>query len=150
MYSFNLAKFSISTCKRVIFLTKKWGLLQVFQLLHFFTFRSSRPEIFCKKGVLRNFAKFTRKHLCESLFFNNVAYLSLQLYLKKRLWHRCFPVNCAKFLRTPFLRKHIWWLLRYFEKYCPLRYIAQRYHLLYFKFIAYFLRTLVSWCTSCW
>ena len=22
--------------------------------------------------------------------------------LKKRLWHRCFPVNFAKFLRTPF------------------------------------------------
>ena len=25
--------------------------------------RSSRPEVFCKKGVLRNFAKFTGKHL---------------------------------------------------------------------------------------
>ena len=24
--------------------------------------------------------------------------------LKKRLWHRCFPVNFVKFLRTPFLR----------------------------------------------
>ena len=24
--------------------------------------------------------------------------------LKKRLWHRCFPVNFAKFLRTPFLQ----------------------------------------------
>ena len=26
-------------------------------------------EGFCKKGVLRNFAKFTEKHLCQSLFF---------------------------------------------------------------------------------
>ena len=26
-----------------------------------------RPELFCKKGVLRNFAKNTRKHLCQSL-----------------------------------------------------------------------------------
>ena len=26
------------------------------------------PEVFCKKGVLRNFAKFTGKHLCQSLF----------------------------------------------------------------------------------
>ena len=26
-------------------------------------FRSSRPDVFCKKGVLRNFAKFTGKHL---------------------------------------------------------------------------------------
>ena len=30
--------------------------------------RSSRPEVFCKKGILRNFAKFTGKHLCQSLF----------------------------------------------------------------------------------
>ena len=44
------------------------------------TFRSSRPEVFCKKGVLRNFAKFTGKHMCQSLFFNKVARLDLQLY----------------------------------------------------------------------
>ena len=31
-------------------------------------FRSSRPEVFCEKGVLRNFAKFTGKHLCQSVF----------------------------------------------------------------------------------
>ena len=24
--------------------------------------------------------------------------------LKKSLWHGCFPVNLAKFLRTPFLQ----------------------------------------------
>ena len=30
--------------------------------------RSSRPEVSCKKGILRNFAKFIRKHLCQSLF----------------------------------------------------------------------------------
>ena len=29
----------------------------------------SHPEVFCEKGVLRNFAKFTGKHLCQSLFF---------------------------------------------------------------------------------
>ena len=26
------------------------------------------PEVFCKKGVLRNCVKFTEKHLCQSLF----------------------------------------------------------------------------------
>ena len=30
-------------------------------------------DVFCEKGALRNFAKFTRKHLCQSLFFNKVA-----------------------------------------------------------------------------
>ena len=36
-------------------------------------FKSSRPEVLSKKGVLRNFTKFTGKHLCQSLFFNKVA-----------------------------------------------------------------------------
>ena len=36
-------------------------------------FRSSRPEVFCKKGVLWIFEKFTRKHLAQSLFFNKIA-----------------------------------------------------------------------------
>ena len=39
--------------------------------------RSSRPEVFCKKGVLRTFAKFTGKH---GFFFNKFAGLTLQLY----------------------------------------------------------------------
>ena len=39
------------------------------------TSRSSRPEVFCNKDVLRNFAKSTEKHLCQSLFLNKVASL---------------------------------------------------------------------------
>ena len=30
------------------------------------------PEVFHKKGVLKNFANFAGKHLCQSLFFNKV------------------------------------------------------------------------------
>ena len=65
---------------------------------------SNRPEVFLKKDVLRNFAKFTRKHVRQSLFFNTVAGLRPATLLKKRIWHRCFPVNFAKFLRKPFLK----------------------------------------------
>ena len=45
--------------------------------------RSSRPEVFCKEGVLRNFARFTGKQLCQSLFFNEVAGLRPAILLKK-------------------------------------------------------------------
>ena len=38
--------------------------------------RGSHPEVFCKKGVLRNFTKVTGKQLCQSLFFNKVASFS--------------------------------------------------------------------------
>ena len=34
---------------------------------------STCPEVFCKKDVLRNFAKFTGKQLRQSLLFNKVA-----------------------------------------------------------------------------
>ena len=57
-----------------------------------------------KKGVLRNFTNFTGKYLCQSLFFNKLADLRPATLLKKRLWHKCFPVNFTKFLRTPFLQ----------------------------------------------
>ena len=71
--------------------------------------RDSRPEVFYKKGVLRNFTKLTVKHLCQSLFFNKAA--GPATLLKKRLWRRCFPVNFAKFPRTPFLTENLRWLL---------------------------------------
>ena len=38
--------------------------------------------------------------------------------LRKRLWHRCFPLNFAKFLRTPFLQNTSGRLLLFFEKKC--------------------------------
>ena len=68
-------------------------------------------QVLCKKGALRNFAKFTGKHLCQSLFFNKVAGLRPATLLKKRFWHMRFPVNFAKFQRTSFLTEHLWWLL---------------------------------------
>ena len=46
-------------------------------------YRSSRPEMFYKKGVLRNFTKFPGKHLCRSLFLNKVAGLTPGTLLKK-------------------------------------------------------------------
>ena len=61
--------------------------------------------------VLRSFAKFTGKHLCQSLFFNKVAGFRLATLLKKKLWQRCFPVNYAKSLGTPFLTEQLRWLL---------------------------------------
>ena len=37
--------------------------------------RSSRLVVFCKTGALTNFTKFTRKHLCQSLVFNEATHL---------------------------------------------------------------------------
>ena len=43
--------------------------------------------MFYNKDVLKKFAKFTGKHLCQSLNFNKV----------EDLRQRCFPVNFSNF-----------------------------------------------------
>ena len=51
----------------------KKNYLQCYWLYNFPSFRSSHWMCSVRKGVLINFAKVTGKHLCQSLFFNNVA-----------------------------------------------------------------------------
>ena len=67
-------------------------------------YRSSNHRCSMKKVVLRNFAKFTGKHLCQSLFLKKVAIL------------RPFPVNFTKFLRTPFSQNTSGRLLLVYKK----------------------------------
>ena len=74
-------------------------------------YRSSHLEVFCGKGVLRNFEKFAGKHLRQSLLFNKVAGLRTVTLLKKRFWYRRFPVNFSKFLKAPSIIEHLRWLL---------------------------------------
>ena len=60
------------------------------------------PRCSVKKGIPRNFAKFTGKHLCQRLFFNKVTGLWTATLLKRSLWYRCYSMNFAKFQRTSF------------------------------------------------
>ena len=46
---------------------------------------------------------------------------------KKRLWHRCFPVNCAKFLRTPLLQNTSGRLLLCFMAFSDWEFLPQRF-----------------------
>ena len=62
--------------------------------------RSSRQTC----SVKNTFLEISQKNACARVSF-----------LKKRLWHRCFPVNFAKFLRISFLREHLRWLLLAFQ-----------------------------------
>ena len=65
--------------------------------------RSSRPEVLFKNFVIRKFAKFRGKHLRKT----EENRLRPTTLLKKRIWHRCFPVNFEKFLATHFLTEHL-------------------------------------------
>ena len=76
-----------------------------FQLTEAVAQRCSVKKVF--SGISKKIHGQTR---CQSLLLKKVAGLSLQLY-KRRLWHRLFPVNFVKFLRTPFYIEHFWWQL---------------------------------------
>ena len=57
------------------------------------------PEVFCKKMYSQKFCKIHSKTLVPEPEACNF----ICLYFK-RLWHRCVPVNFAKFLKAPFLQ----------------------------------------------
>ena len=84
---------------------KKSDLRKVF-FDYFWLAISIQPlEVFDQKAVLKNFAIFTGRHLCWSLFLINGN------FIKKRLQHSCFPVNIVKFIRTLILKNSCKWLL---------------------------------------
>ena len=62
--------------------------------------RSSHQWCFLKKVFLKN-SQNSQENTSVSLFFNRTLNINV---IKKRLWHRCFLVNFAKLLRTPFLQ----------------------------------------------
>ena len=65
--------------------------------------KSSRSQMFFNIGALKNFANFTGKHLCWSLF------------LIKKLQHRCFPVKFEQIFKNTYFTEHLRWLLPYIE-----------------------------------
>ena len=67
-----------------------------------FSVISSLPEVFYKK-LSWQFRKIHSK----------IQSLRSATLFKKRLWHRCFPVNFPRFLRAPFFTEHLRWLLLY-------------------------------------
>ena len=76
--------------------------------LHGLCLRSSSRMCSVRKVVLRNFAKLTGKHLCQSLFFNKVTGQRPATLLKKRFWYRCFLVDFGKFFKSTCFTEHLW------------------------------------------
>ena len=81
-------------------------------------FRSSSSKMFFKIGVLKNFIKFTEKHLCWNLFLNTAASWRPATLLRKNFGTVFFFVNYAKLLITPFLQKTSGRLLLMFLNCC--------------------------------
>ena len=80
----------------------QWTLLLIFKFAE--QLQKQPPKVFFEESLIRNFAKFEGKHLCESLFFNKVVGLSPATLLKVTL----AQVFSCEFYKTPFLQNSSW------------------------------------------
>ena len=87
------------------YLTKQYSVLQQNNI--FF-----RPSIILKFCCIKLFDLYFSEAAVQRYSVKTV-FLGLRpaTLLKRKLQHSCFPVNFAKFLRTPFFKEHLWWLL---------------------------------------
>ena len=69
-------------------------------------FRRNYQGCSVKKGVLRNFAKFTGKHLCQGLFFNKVA--GVWNFIKKEALAQVFSCEFCEISKNTFFTEHVW------------------------------------------
>ena len=70
-------------------------------------YRSSHCRCSVRKGVLRNYAKITGKHLCQSIFFNKVAGRSSTL-LKKEALAQVFSCEFCEIFKNTCFTEHLW------------------------------------------
>ena len=74
-------------------------------------YRCCRPEVFCRKSVLKNFAKFKGELLCQSLLFEKVAGLRPYFFIKNGTPAQVFSCEFCKTSKNTFFTEHLWWLL---------------------------------------
>ena len=65
-------------------------------------YRSNHQRCSIKNGVLRNFTKFTGKHLCQSLFFNKVV------GLRPETLAQVFSCEFCEISKNIFFTEHLW------------------------------------------
>ena len=87
---------------RNFFIPKSQKRLENYPFKHL-AYRSSRPDMFCKKGVLKKFAKFIGKHRSQTLFFNKVTGLSN--FIEIETLAQVFFYDFCEFLRTSFFNR---------------------------------------------
>ena len=77
----------------------------------FVSLNARNSHLMCSvKKVFLKISQNSQKKTCTRVSFLIKLQASATL-LKTRLWHRCFPVNFAKFIRTHFFKEHLMWLL---------------------------------------
>ena len=92
------------------------------------------PEVLCKKSALRNFAKFTGKHLCQNLFFDKVVDVACN-FIKKETLAQVFSGEFFEVFKNI---EHLWWLLLVFIFYYVFCLFVCFFRLLLYSMISFY------------
>ena len=70
-------------------------------------FVSANKKYLYKEFLSNKYVNYENVSAMKRPLLGDLCCLKPATLLKQRLWHRCFSVNVAKFLRTPFLTEHL-------------------------------------------
>ena len=103
-YTFELSiNSSVATQVWIVFR----DVMETSMMIIFAKYRSSHQRCSIKKCVLRNFTKFTGKHLRQSLFFNEVTGQACN-YIKKETLAQVFSCEFWEIYKSTFFTEHLW------------------------------------------
>ena len=91
----------------VLFFLEFWLVLSIINWVACSSYRSSHPDVFIRKVVLKICCKFTGEHPCRSVISIKLPFNVIEIPPR----HGCSPVNLLHISRTPFLKNTSGWLL---------------------------------------
>ena len=105
LQKYTLLPFSSKIMFKIFFLNFLGYRCKVVHIL--LMYRSSHPEVFIGKGVLKISSKITGEHPCRSV----ISIKLLCNFIEIKFRHECSPVNLLYIFRTPFPKNTPGWLL---------------------------------------
>ena len=92
------------------YISKICNFKELFGYIATWKYRNSHQSCSIKKGVLRNFAKFTGKSLCQIIFSIKLQVSGLRpaTLLKKEVLAQVFPCEFCKIFKNTFFTEHVW------------------------------------------
>ena len=93
-----------------IILNAAWHLLER-TVKNLIISKKNSLQKFYKKGVLKNFAKFTGKNFWQSLFFNKNSVIQACNFIKKEALTQLFSCESCEIFKIHFFIEHLRWLI---------------------------------------
>ena len=117
------------------------GRLIAVEKISFISNRSSHPDVFLRKGVLKIRKKFTGGHPCRSA----ISIKLLCNFVEIALRHGCSPVSLLHIFRTPFLKGALEDLRQFLASERPLQNMKNAFYITWKALFVFKIFNFLSW-----